>query len=313
MMARLTLGFVTALFLFTTACAAEQNSEQKQDAQAKSASAQAAAVYPNLPVTTDADWREPDLENTLYIKTKYGTFVIEMAPEFAPKHVQRIKILTRQGFYNDITFHRVMKKFMNQTGDPRGDGTGDSSLPDIPKEFTFRRAPRDMKIKNIGRVLSPKGEVETGFYKAFPIASKPGAQAFMTKDGKVDAWALHCPNITSMARGGDDENSANSQFFLMRASYQSLDTQYSIWGTTIWGREGLTKIKIGVVGTDKGFVPDTMDSVRVASDVPADERIPVQILRTDGAAFSKYLEALKDSSGKYPEICDIQIPTRLKP
>ncbi len=309
MMARITLAFIISGFLFTAACAAEQ----KQDIETQQTSAQEAVVDPNLPATIDADWREPDPENTLYIKTAYGTFVIEMAPEFAPKHVEQIKILARQNFYNDITFHRVIKGFMNQTGDPRGDGTGDSSLPDIPKEFTFRRSPNDMKIKNIGRVLSPKGEVETGFYKAFPIASKPGSQAFMTKDGKVDAWGLHCPSITSMARGGDDENSANSQFFLMRDTYQSLDTQYSIWGTTIWGREDLKKIKIGVVSEDKGFVPDTMDKVQVAADVPAAQRINVQILRTDSAAFGSYLEALKDSSGKYPDICDIQVPTRLKP
>ncbi|MBL4852689.1 MAG: peptidylprolyl isomerase [Robiginitomaculum sp.] len=308
MMTRITLAFLTAGFLATTACAAEQ----KQEAEAVSAPVKVVAVDPNLPATTDADWREPDPENTLYIKTAYGVFVVEMAPEFAPKHVKQVKTLARQGFYNDITFHRVIKGFMNQTGDPRGDGTGDSSLPDIPKEFTFRRSPSDMKIKNLGRVLSPKGEVETGFYKAFPIASKPGAQAFMTKDGKVDAWALHCPSITSMARGGGDENSANSQFFLMRGAYPSLNTKYSIWGTTIWGRKDLKKIKIGVAGEDKRFVPDILESVRVASDIPEAERINVQILRTDGAAFGKYLEALKGSSGKYPEICDIQVPTRLK-
>ncbi len=309
MMARITLAFLAVGFMFTAACAAEQNHESKK----MTAPVKAVAVDPNLPATTDADWREPDPENTLYIQTAYGTFVIEMAPEFAPKHVEQIKTLTRQGFYNDITFHRVIKGFMNQTGDPRGDGTGDSHLPDIPKEFTFRRSPNDMKIKSLGRVTSVNGEVETGFYKAFPIASKPGSQAFMTKDGKVDAWALHCPSVTSMARGGDDENSANSQFFLMRGTSRSLDTQYSIWGTTIWGREGLKKIKAGEIGKDEGFVPDIMDKVEVAADIPKSGRINVQILRTDGAAFDKYLENLKSASGKYPDICDIQIPVRLKP
>ena len=143
-------------------------------------------------MASEADWRDLDPENTLYITTDYGTFVIEMAPEFAPGHVKQIKTLARQKFYDNITFHRVIDGFMNQTGDPRGDGTGDSDLPDIKAEFTFRRAP-SMKVTLVGQEMSRDGQVGTGFYKSFPVATKPASQAILTKDGKVDAWGLHCP------------------------------------------------------------------------------------------------------------------------
>jgi peptidylprolyl isomerase len=76
-----------------------------------------------------------DPENTIYLDTKNGRVTMELLPQVAPKHVERIKTLTRQGFYNGLKFHRVIEGFMAQTGDPRGDGTGGSDLPDVPAEF----------------------------------------------------------------------------------------------------------------------------------------------------------------------------------
>ena len=306
MMTRTALAALAAGFLFTTACAEEQQPVENAPVTVE----KQAATY-ILPDTTDADWREPDLENTLYIKTIHGTFVVEMMPEFAPKHVEQIKTLTRRKFYDNITFHRVIRNFMNQTGDPTGDGTGDSDLPDIPGEFTFRRSPSGMPVTLVNRRLTEVGEVDTGFYKAMPVATKPSAQAFMTKDGKVEAWGLHCKSVTSMARGVP-ENSANSQFFLMRHEYQSLDMKYSIWGTTIWGRRGLKKIKVGIAGETPNFVPNELISMRMAVDVPEEERFAVQILRTDSNAFESYVNSLKSKTGKAPNVCDVEVPTRLK-
>jgi len=65
-----------------------------------------------------------------------GPVVIELLPEIAPKHVERIKELTELGFYNGVVFHRVIDGFMAQTGDPTGKGTGGSDLPDLPAEFS---------------------------------------------------------------------------------------------------------------------------------------------------------------------------------
>jgi peptidylprolyl isomerase len=67
-----------------------------------------------------------DLENTLYLELKDGRVTIALRPDLAPKHVERIKELSRQHFYDGLKFHRVIEGFMAQTGDPRGDGTGGS-------------------------------------------------------------------------------------------------------------------------------------------------------------------------------------------
>lgn len=84
------------------------------------------ASYATTPIT--------DPENTIYLDLAYGRVVIQMHPEWAPKHVARIKQLVRQGFYNGLIFHRVIPGFMAQTGDPTGTGTGGSGQ-NIPAEF----------------------------------------------------------------------------------------------------------------------------------------------------------------------------------
>jgi cyclophilin family peptidyl-prolyl cis-trans isomerase len=65
-----------------------------------------------------------------------GTVVIQLRPDLAPKHVERIQTLVRQGFYNGLSFHRVVPGFMAQGGDPKGTGEGGSTLPDLKAEFT---------------------------------------------------------------------------------------------------------------------------------------------------------------------------------
>jgi peptidylprolyl isomerase len=77
-----------------------------------------------------------DPENTIYMDLKGGRVVIKLRPDLAPGHVERIKTLTREGFYNGLVFHRVLDGFMAQGGDPTGTGSGGSKLPDLKAEFS---------------------------------------------------------------------------------------------------------------------------------------------------------------------------------
>jgi peptidylprolyl isomerase len=81
-----------------------------------------------------ADYEDP--ENTLLIETTKGPVVIAMRPDLAPHHVEHIKRLAREGFYDGIVFHRVIDGFMAQTGDPTGTGTGSSKYPNLKQEFS---------------------------------------------------------------------------------------------------------------------------------------------------------------------------------
>jgi len=84
------------------------------------------ALFIGIIPMTASDAATLDPENTIYLDLPDGRVVIQLRPDLAPKHVARIKELTRKGFYDGLSFHRVIPGFMAQTGDPRGDGTGGS-------------------------------------------------------------------------------------------------------------------------------------------------------------------------------------------
>ena len=94
-----------------------------------------------------------DPENTLIIETSKGRVVIAMRPDLAPKHVEHIKKLARQGFYDGIVFHRVIEGFMAQTGCPTGTGTGGSKLPNLKAEFN--KEPHVRGVCSMARSSSP--------------------------------------------------------------------------------------------------------------------------------------------------------------
>ena len=94
-----------------------------------------------------------DPQNTLYLDLKDGRVVIRLRPDIAPNHVERIKKLTRAGFYDGQIFHRVIDGFMAQTGDPTGTGMGGSDEPDLEKEFS--NAPFKRGTLGMARAASP--------------------------------------------------------------------------------------------------------------------------------------------------------------
>ncbi|MCX7325328.1 MAG: peptidylprolyl isomerase [Hyphomicrobiales bacterium] len=94
-----------------------------------------------------------DPENTLVLETTKGKVVIAMRPDLAPGHVERIKKLAREGFYDGIKFHRVIDGFMAQTGCPRGTGTGGSDYPDLKAEFNAE--PHVRGVCSMARAANP--------------------------------------------------------------------------------------------------------------------------------------------------------------
>jgi len=142
----------------------------------------------------------------MILKLKHGDVKIELFPNVAPKHVERIKKLANDGMYNGVVFHRVIDGFMAQTGDVKfGNsssndydlkraGTGGSSLPDLPSEFSD---------------------------------------------------VPHLRGTLSMARS-QDPNSANSQFFICLKEAPFLDREYTVFGKVVEGMDNVDKIKKGI-------------------------------------------------------------------
>ena len=91
-----------------------------------------ATALPSAPAVA----QKADPANTLVLQLKSGPVHIKLRPDLAPRHVERVKLLTKEGFYNGLKFHRVIDGFMAQTGDPTGTGTGGSKYGNLPAEFT---------------------------------------------------------------------------------------------------------------------------------------------------------------------------------
>ena len=146
-----------------------------------------------------------DPENTLVVETTKGTVLIQMLPEVAPGHVERIKELAREGAYDGVVFHRVIADFMAQTGDVKFGKKGG-------KDFNPGRA---------GMGGSDKPDLKAEF-----------------------SAVSHIRGTCSMARS-QSPNSANSQFFICFTDAPWLNKQYSVWGQVIDGMDNVDKIKKG--------------------------------------------------------------------
>lgn len=175
------IGAVAALSLF-----AAPSVVAAQDADAETASSFTYAPIDYDPTVEPENVWVLDLSNGERVK-------IRLMPEWAPNHVERIKTLTRQGFYDGIIFHRVIDGFMAQGGDPTGTGQGGSDLPDLKAEFN-------------------------------PMP--------------------HIRGTLSMARA-NDEDSANSQFFIVFYPRFSLDKRYTNLGRVIENMAGVDAINRG--------------------------------------------------------------------
>ena len=275
-------------------------------ATAGGALAQDATAVP-APPPLPAEWRAVAPENLLVIDTSKGQVLVELAPQIAPAHVERIKLLASRGFYDNLVWHRVIDWFMAQTGDPLGTGDGQSWYPDLKGEFTFRRG-TDMAFTP---VAAPVGAL-VGFVDSIPIQTQPDALMSGTGDNKVHGWALYCPGVAGMARD-EGNDTANSQFFLMRQAYPALDKRYTVWGRVVSGLDVVRALKASP--NPDGIVdgPDQMTRVRVAADLPTAERPSLQMLNTASATFHTIVEQARQARGADFSVCDIEIPSRETP
>ncbi len=118
-----------------------------------------------------------DPENTLHMALEAGTVTIKLRPDLAPQHVNRIKELAREGFYDGVVFHRVIPGFMAQGGDPTGTGTSGSSKPNLPAEFS--REPHIRGVCSMARTANPNS-ANSQFFICFDDAT------FL--DGQYTVW-----------------------------------------------------------------------------------------------------------------------------
>jgi len=250
-----------------------------------------------------ADWRTPKPEDVLVIDTNKGRIIVEMVPEVAPLYTARMRELALEHFFDGLTFFRVIDDFMAQTGDPENRGTGGSTRPDVKAEFLFRRGPETPFVLAVDQSVA-----EVGFIKSLPVVTQSMMLAPMTRDGKIAGYGLYCKGVAGAARGSE-EDSANSQFYLMREVYPALERRYTAWGRVISGQEAVKAIKVGEPVAEP---QDRMERVRLLSDIPENERPRIRVIDPAGPWFKAEVARARAAKGADFSACDVNIPVEVK-
>jgi peptidylprolyl isomerase len=292
------LPIVSAVALLAAAAVVPAAQAASKSKRPKAAAAVAAPAGPKA-----SDWRTPAPDTVMVIDSTKGRILVELIPEVAPAHVARLQELTREGVYDRRTFFRVIDQFMAQTGDPEDTGQGASAKPNLKAEFTFRR---DQTLPLVV-AASPAG-TEVGLLKSLPVVSQGMSWGAMTSDKKVAAWGTYCPGVLGMARD-DAPDSANSQFFLMRQPYPSLDKRYTAFGRVISGLEVVRAIKTGEPVPDP---QDEMIKVRLLSDIPEAERPKVRVIDPGSPWFRNQIAAVRRAKGADFSVCDLDVPVSVQ-
>ncbi len=244
------------------------------------------------------DWRPLDPQNTLVIDTTKGRIVVAMRPELAPEAVARVKLLSREGVYDGLLFHRVIDHFVDQTGNPNNHDGGVSAHPNLPPEFTAT-----LPATTIEAVAARKSDGLMGFIGPNPIAG------IASQDGAtVRTWGLYCAGVVGMGREADP-SSANSEIFFMRDASRRLDHDYAVWGRVIEGQDVVRAITVG----EPPKTPDKMVRVRVMADLAPAERPRLEVEDVRSEAFAREIAKARQERGADFTPCDIAIATRPAP
>jgi len=248
---------------------------------------------------SDGQWRALDPSNTLLIDTSKGRMVIEMRPEMAPKAVERIKLLTREKTYDGLQFHRVIAKFVAQTGNPNNKDGGGTSYPNLPPEMVFR-----LPYQAFSQFAQNSSDASAGFIGSVPFQALPVTEAIQKSNGAVRSWGAHCTGVAGMGRN-EPRDSANSELYFMLDASRRLDRDYTVFGRVVLGLDVLLSIQHGEPPAN----PDIMKSVRVLADLPEKER--PQVLVASDTVMRQLIDQTRQKKGADFSVCDVDIPAKL--
>lgn len=260
----------------------------------------ALSLCASLPVTAQEQWRTLDPDNTLVIDSSKGRMIIEMRPEMAPKAVERIKLLTREKVYDGLQFHRVIVKFVAQTGNPNNKDGGGTAYPNLPPEMMFK-----LPYPAVSNFAALSSDAASGFLGSVPFQALPLTDAIKSTNGSLRSWGAHCPGVAGMGRN-EPRDSANSELYFMLDASRRLDRDYTVFGRIVIGNDVLLKITHG----EPPAQPDIMQTVRLLADFPAKDRPVVRV--ASAAAMEKSIAQTRREKGADFSVCDVQIPAKVE-
>ncbi|WP_395624731.1 peptidylprolyl isomerase [Thermomonas sp.] len=262
-------------------------------------------------------WRDLDPANTLYMELPAGRVIIELAPGFAPEHVANIKTMAKGGFWDGLTIYRSQDNFVVQFGDAEGEEAGKAkpyptgTRTRLPAEFT--RSTEGARFDKLPDIDGWAPQV--GFIDGMPAARDP-------KAGK--AWITHCYGVLGAGRNNAPDSSIGAELYVVIGQApRALDHQLSVVGRVVKGMDLLSTIPRGPEPMGFYQKPEQrapIRAIRLASEVPAAERTPLQLLRTDSQAFIDATEARRNRVDDFYtvpaghiDLCNVALPVRSPP
>jgi peptidylprolyl isomerase len=258
-------------------------------------------------------WRPLDPEGTLYLELPAGRVVIELAPQFAPRHVANLRALARGGYWDGLVVLRAQDNYVVQWGDPDDEDAARArplgkAEAKLPAEFT--RAAAGLRFTRLPDADGWAPEV--GFSDGFASGRDPKAGL---------AWLAHCYGVVGAARDvAPDSSSGSSLYVVIGQSPRHLDRNITTVGRVVQGMELISVMARGPA--PMGFYGPSaprarIKAVRVAADVPAAERTPLEAFETEGPAWEALVEARRNRRepwyqrpAGHIDLCNVPVPVR---
>jgi peptidylprolyl isomerase len=261
-----------------------------------------------LATSAAGDWRPLDPQNTLYVELPAGRVIIELAPEFAPRHVTNIEALAREGYYDGVAIVRSQDNYVVQWADPNGKRPIKNAQRTLAAEF--ERSARGVPFTPL--VDPDTYAPEIGFSDGFPTARDP-------KFGR--AWLVHCYGMVGAGRDNDVDSGGGTELYVVTGhAPRHLDRNVTLVGRVVQGMEMLSALPRGTGALGFYEKPEQrvpIKSVRVAADLPAGQRTELEVLRTDTPTFTAYVEARRNRREEWfkvpaghVDVCNVPIVIR---
>lgn len=270
-----------------------------------------------LPASQPSDWRTPDQDNLLYFKIPQGRIIIELAPDYAPKHVERIKELARQKYWDGLAVVRVQDNYVVQWADPNAE------KPENKKKFAGSevKLPAELDIERKGKKIPffkmPDPDTyahETGFTNGMAAGRD-----------KKSTWLLHCYGAVGVGRDTPvDSGDGTELYAVIGHAPRHLDRNVTIVGRVLQGMEYLSTLPrghgaLGFYDKEKNEKHIQIKSLHLGSDVPEKERVSLEVLRTDTPLFEQLTQARRNRNEEWfafkagrTEACNFPVPVREK-
>jgi len=254
-----------------------------------------------------ADWRAPNADDTMYLDLPRGRVVIELATGVAPQHAANIKALARAHYFDGLAIIRVQDNYVVQWDDPDHHRPVPAAVrPSVEFTADARTAPRFEPLPDRD-LYAP----EVGFLDGFPAARDPRTHT---------VWLAHCYGMVGAGRDDPPESDATEMYAVIGHAPRQLDRNVALFGRVLKGMELLSTLPRG--SGEMGFyvaseAPVPIESVRIAADLPAAERTPIEVLRTGSATFRAVLDQRRERHESWfkfnpgrIDLCNVPLPVR---